>query len=230
MTVVALDADRRRAVGLAAQLGAGWVDPGSVAERAVARASTRTSRDPLLDAVREEVSADLVALGTEEAYRRIVDLWAGPVLLWCRFGRVRREDPEEVAQEVLSRALTDLRGLRDPYAVGAWFWRTTWNVTREHERGVWRRWVDDLREWAGLADPTPSVPEQLAARDGLAEVMVALDALPSGTRKLLWRAYVDGVSRADLAQEFHLPVGTLNRRLTDARDAFRRAWAKREQR
>ena len=74
-----------------------------------------------------------------------------------------------------------------------------------------------------IEDRTATAPEALAAAERIASVRRVLGDLALEERLVLWGAYVEGRDRATLAAQFGWPVGTLNRKLTRAREAFRQA-------
>lgn len=170
----------------------------------------------------EDAALDVVTcwLLDQGAHAQILRIWASKVGRWSRAAAGAGVDADDVAQEVLCRLAVHLPRHREGLALGQWLWRTTYLVLREAERrSWWSRWLD--RPLSAMVDPAPSVPARLQRVEREAAVQALLQALDLEERLLLWSAYVDGCSRDALAARFGWPVGTLNRKLTRARAAFR---------
>lgn len=78
--------------------------------------------------------------------------------------------------------------------------------------------VDPLRSSIAALDPSLStaIGEHLAAQ----RMVVALQRLPIDTQVLIELRYVDGLSTAELASLYEIPVGTIKSRLAHARVAL----------
>jgi RNA polymerase sigma factor (sigma-70 family) len=187
--------------------------------RRIAVGSRRTIEDAALDVT------TVWWLSTDDPQRIewLVRIWTPKVVRWSR-ATAGRQDPDDVAQEVLRRFVDQLPRLRDGLAVGRWLWQTTYRVVRELERrSRWRWWTDGVAALFGLADPSRGPVERGLVDEQLRLVQAVLDTLPAEDRALLWAAYVDEHDRASLAQLFGMPEGTLGRRLTRARKRFEEA-------
>ncbi len=200
------------------ELGGAEVDLWSLPQQAVERA-TVTGRG-IDEAARDVVSGWLAvraARGDGPARDRLLALWHGPVLKWCRWNAGSGVDPEDAAHEVLIRAL------RRPPPPGptyrSWLWGIVWRVLREQERRAWvGRWF--FGDPPEPVDAEPLADEGIAAEERAAAVRRVLQGLELEDRTVLWLAYVEGVSRAGLAETLGWSEGTVNRRLTRARAAF----------
>ena len=71
------------------------------------------------------------------------------------------------------------------------------------------------------ADPRPTPAECAEHREMQSLVRAALARLPAAGRETAERFYLDGWSVAELASAMELPVGTVKRRLHDARTQLR---------
>lgn len=148
---------------------------------------------------------------------RLLAAWAGAVLGWCRLLCDGRAVPEDAAQEVLLVLAEKAPAMADGDEVRRWLWGVTWRVVRRHQRRAWvRRWLPGTGMPGGAMEAAPAQ----APSDDVREVKAVLDALPAEHRRLLWLAYAEGASRAELCTHLGLPPGTLNRRLSAARAAF----------
>jgi RNA polymerase sigma-70 factor (ECF subfamily) len=169
-------------------------------------------REPAL----EELLAR-VARGDQEAFSRVYDVVAGPVL-----GLVRRvlRDPaqyEEVAQEVM----VDL-------------WRTAarfqpekgsamaWVMTLAHRRAVDRvrasQAAADREERVASREQTPAfdmVAEAVEARLEREQVRRCLGSLTELQRQAVNMAYYRGCTYREVAELLNVPLGTVKTRLRD---------------
>lgn len=186
--------------------------PGRPSMRDVAYIPHVGGREPAL----EELLAR-VARGDQEAFSRVYDAVAGPVL-----GLVRRvlRDPaqyEEVAQEVM----VDL-------------WRTAarfqpergsamaWVMTLAHRRAVDRvrasQAAADREERAASRERTPAfdvVAEQVEARLEREQVRRCLGNLTELQRQAVNMAYYRGCTYREVAELLNVPLGTVKTRLRD---------------
>jgi RNA polymerase sigma-70 factor, ECF subfamily len=211
-----LDEARR----LARQIAGDEADLWTLPAAAVARAEA--CGRPLAEVVLDLVSGAWAVRardGDEAARKALLHRWRGEVLRWCRWNVAAGVDAEDVAHDVLVRAVQRLHTLTRPDGFRPWLWAITWRVLREHERRPWRRWL-------GLADRDPpseaALPsEALEEAQRTDQVQAVLRALDLEERGLLWHAYVDGRTRPQLAEIMGWSEGTVNRRLTEARARFR---------
>lgn len=134
------------------------------------------------------------------------------LLRLARILATSRQDPEDLAQEVLLKVWTRLdRGVAiddlRPYLMTA---------LRNQARRAPRATV--TLDEATLPATEAEAPRRLAC----AEVLAAVAELPARDAALLWRVVMDEPVLADLAQEMGLPLGTLLSRLARARARLRR--------
>ena len=213
-----LDQARR----LCRELGGPEVDLFHLPSRAVAHAEA--TGWPLDETVQDLVSGWLATRaqrGDVASRRQLLAMWRVEVLRWCTWNGRRGVDPEDLAHDVLVRAMQRLSRLTRPDGFRPWLWAVAWRVLREHERQPWRR-----RRVASTRDPErpsphPGAEERLLADERAREVQDVLQALPLDERTVLWHAYVDRRTRAHIAQLTGWSQGTVNRRLTRARKRFR---------
>lgn len=174
-------------------------------------------------AARDAVSSQLVVRargGDAGARAQLVEIWLDPVHRWCRTGAGRGVQPDDAAHDALVRLVEGLDRVRDPDALYGWLWGLVWRVLREHERRARiRAWLPPV--FAG------SVEQDVHAAERSAAVGRILAALPLEDRALLTLAYVEERSRDEIALALGMPLGTVNRRLTQAREAFRKRAAAR---
>jgi len=141
-------------------------------------------------------------------------------LLYATARRVTgsREQAEDLVQETYRLAFQHWRSLRDPAACRAWLLRILRNAHVDQLRAG-RRLVSleghavDLPDPRTLADPARSA---LASLD-LERLQEALAGLPEESRWLFWLREMQGLSYAELAEVFDVPVGTIRSRLARLR-------------
>jgi len=211
----------QRARTLCGQLGGVWVDPWTLAPEVLTRSEERGI--DLERAARDVVGGSLLRQavdGTTGARRRLLTVWHREVHRWCRSLAGPRQDPDDLAQEVLLRALRHLERVEHPERFRAWLYGTLLRVIRERER-----WARVRRQVPAAAlehhpSPQPGVEEEALASERRARVRQALESLPAEQRMLLWAHYVEGQRRREICAWSGLAPGTLNRRLTRARRGF----------
>lgn len=211
-----------RARRLCRDLGGPQVDLWSLPSQAVARAEA-TGRS-LPEAVQDVVSGWLAVQareGDDGAKERLVRVWRREVVRWCRWNGAKGVEAEDAAHDVLVRALQRLDKLHRPEGFRPWLWAIAWRVLREYERRPWRtRWL--FGDHADQQEcPTPSAPDSIEGAERMEQIRQILQVLTLEDRTLLWHAYVDGRSRAQIIELTGWAEGTLNRRLSRARKRFR---------
>jgi RNA polymerase sigma factor (sigma-70 family) len=134
---------------------------------------------------------------------------------------------EDVVQEALLIAVTDLDRLREPERFGAWLAGIVRNLCRRHSRRdadwSWEA-LHGGRVVRELVDPDAG-PEELALR-GEAErsVAAAIGRLSDGQRDAVRMHYLDDLSYREAAAALGIDVGAVKARLHRARAALRPAF------
>lgn len=205
------------------RLGGGLVDCESLLPSAeahcrmlIARGASRERAEQ--QAARSAVSAalaDLASGGSEAARAQLVEIWLDPVHRWCRMGAGPGVHPDDVAHDALLRLVEGIDRLRDKDALHAWLWGVVWRLLREHERRA------RLRAWIPWLAPR-SLEQELCEAERTQLVRQVLAAMPLQDRELLTLAYVEERTREQIASALSLPLGTVNRKLSLAREAFRK--------
>ena len=114
---------------------------------------------------------------------------------------------EEIAQEAMTRVYARLPLIRDPRAYA---FRVATNFVREHWRAATRTVPVD--SFAGLDRP--------AAASGEADVLAVVRSLPPALRDVVLLHYFADLRVEDVARVLRRPVGTVKRRLHEARNAL----------
>ena len=127
-----------------------------------------------------------------------------------------RQDAEDVAQEVLLKALRSLRDLRDPERLRPWLVRAAFRRALDHRRAELRR----ARREDG-ATPSSSWPQgDPASAEFRGRVFRAVDELPEKLRLVLVLSALEGHGTRQVAELLGLPEGTVKSRLHLARKAL----------
>jgi RNA polymerase sigma factor (sigma-70 family) len=121
-------------------------------------------------------------------------------------GLLGADDPQDVAQEALSRLHARRHGLRDPEAAAAYVRSTVCNLSRSRLRhlGVVRRFAPRL-----LPVPVPSPEETAVDNDETRRVLVALATLPPRQREVLTLRYWMGLSEREIADSLGISAGSV---------------------
>jgi len=167
------------------------------------------------------VLADAAAHGDTVAFDRLVAEYHERVLNVAYRMVSRREDAEDICQEVFVKAFTALPRLRDRSQFGSWLLRITANCARDALRRRRRRKDDlDLDE----IGPVPSDDDHAreTERDDASRVVQRLlMGLPERHRIVLVLRDIEGLSYEEMAQALSCTVSSVKNRLHRARKLFR---------
>lgn len=160
-----------------------------------------------------ELFADAIA-GGPEAFAPIVDRYQDAVF-GIALARLRDfHRAEDVAQQAFVEAFERLGTLRDPSRLGAWLRSIAIHHCIDHlrrRRDVTR--IEDNMHPGG--EPGPG--EELERRELREAVLAAIARLSRAQRETTTLFYINGYSIAEVAGMQEVPVGTVKRRLHDAR-------------
>jgi RNA polymerase sigma-70 factor (ECF subfamily) len=161
------------------------------------------------------IARDGRAIG--ELYDRHSRLLYGLILRILR----NRSEAEEVLQEVFVQVWTRA----DTYNVelGA---PVAWLVRIARNRAIDQIRSNSVRARTAEATPLPPPVETPEARAVTSEqqraIARALDTLPVEQRELIEHAYFQGLTQSELAERFHLPLGTVKTRVRTGMMTLRR--------
>ena len=132
-------------------------------------------------------------------------------LAWHTLGR--REDAEDVAQEVFVALVQSHTSFRDVEHLQRWLVRCTVHRCRNSVLSAWRRYTTSFPEgW--------DVPA--AGSDPLDQsVSEAVGRLPTPYRQVICLHYVEGYTAQEIGRLLGCPRGTVLSRLSRARDLLR---------
>ncbi len=131
-------------------------------------------------------------------------------------------EAEDVAQEVFLRAFQELHTLRDPARFAGWLKSIAWRECRGWVRAqqAARRVKKTLAETAPTAMYDPLFEDADPGDDPwLQQLERTLDELSEGKKVVLALFYLRGLSHEMIAGFLEVPVGTVKRRLFEARAA-----------
>lgn len=154
------------------------------------------------------VFADVYAAHFAFVYRVVARLSAGA-------------DVEDLVQEVFVVVHRRLPEFRGDARLTTWLFRIAYRTVGAHVRR--ERLRRRLRELLNLS-ATPAAETTSDALDRSRRVRAALDRLSYAERSALVLFEVEGQGAAELAEAFGVPLGTMYRRLHDARRRFRAAY------
>jgi RNA polymerase sigma factor (sigma-70 family) len=136
-------------------------------------------------------------------------------------------DAEDVVQDVLARAYTALRADDRPMALRAWLYRVAHNRCLDVLRGAPARVV--LTEDIDLGAASATLPEVVAGRERLRQVVADIQDLPDQQRSALIIRELEGLSYEELAEALDTTVPAIKSLLVRARMNLARAAEERAQ-
>ena len=157
--------------------------------------------------------------GDRHAYAQLVERYGAAAVAtgYSLLGNLH--DAEEVAQEALFHAWRTLPKLRDPARFPAWLLR----IVRTRASNFRTRWRQDALPLEGV-DVAAFSSEGRQDRAAQAEADAldeALATLSPGLRSATTLFYLGGYGIDDVASLLEVPVGTVKRRLHEARDQLK---------
>jgi RNA polymerase sigma factor (sigma-70 family) len=125
---------------------------------------------------------------------------------------------EDAVQAAFVRALARLGDLRDPAAFPGWLRQIVRTECGRMTRG---RKEDRLPKSADPPSPAPTPGQEAERVERDCLVRQAMQSLPPAGRRAAELFYFDDLSCSEVAELLHVPVGTVKRRLHDAREKLR---------
>ena len=139
-----------------------------------------------------------------------------------------RESAEDLAQEVFLRAFVHLGDLRDPRLFGCWVGRAARNLALDWERKNQNRSKvlplishppEGLLEQ--VADPQQGVRERMEEESEAQTLHEAISRLPVEQRELILLHYMQGMTKAEIAERLRVHPSTAGRQIDRAVGALR---------
>jgi RNA polymerase sigma-70 factor, ECF subfamily len=157
--------------------------------------------------------------GEDQAWRRLVDLYAPLLYEWCRRHGLRAEDASDIAQEVFAAVARSIEGFRRDRpndSFRGWLWTITRNKIRDHFRH--RKGEPDAQGGTDAQMRLAEVPEQPpdastsslpgGGGDSLERRAIELvhASVEERTWQAFWRVAVEGKEVAAVAGELGISV------------------------
>ena len=146
-------------------------------------------------------------------FASLYDQYADDVLRMAYFYLADRHKAEDVCQDVFVKLYTHGKSI-EPGREKAWLLRVTVNSCRDLWRGAWLRRVV---LGAPALEIIPAQDDAIEKREEKAELMRAVNKLPSVFRETVLLHYYPGLGISEIAQMLGLPEGTISSRLSRAR-------------
>ena len=157
--------------------------------------------------------------GGPEAFGPIVERYQDAVF-GVALARLRNfHEAEDMAQHVFVEAFQRLDGLKDPSRLGAWLRSIT--IHRCIDRLRRKRETPDAEACEMRASDRAQPSAELERRELRDQVLAAIGRLSKTQRETTMLFYINGYSIAEVACVQEVPVGTVKRRLHDAREKLK---------
>jgi RNA polymerase sigma-70 factor (ECF subfamily) len=174
---------------------------------------------PPVERTDAQVVRDVLA-GDRDAYRLLVRRYGDTL-----YGHALRMSgsPDEAAdlvQRALVQGFQRLRSCREPERVGAWLFRITANLCKDHVRSPRRRDVP-LASLAGVMRGAADPEADAQNAETRQRVWGALAALTPEQREAFVLKHVEGRSYEEIAAVMDLSVASLKMRVHRAREALK---------
>lgn len=175
---------------------------------------TASALDPH-DRIAVEACVRRAMLGDAAAFARLVTAHYDRVYRLAYRCAGRREDAEDVAQEVCIKLAHNLTSYRFEAPFGAWLSRMVLNSARDHLRARSRRQGRETplfedAEWVAGQDN----PEQQAA---VRQTLALVDKLPEAFRDAIILVFGEGLSHAEAAAALGCAESTISWRIHEGR-------------
>lgn len=169
-------------------------------------------------------------VGDEEAYKRLLEKYRGP-LYGLLYKMVRnREEAEDLVQEAFIKAFSALANFREEFAFSTWLYKIAINNCIDHlrkkklatyslDRPVVMREGDVKRDYPDFS----SSPElTLIAKEKIRLIEEAINSLPERYRIVIVLRHSEDKPYEEIAQILGIPLGTVKARLFRAREMLKK--------
>ena len=147
--------------------------------------------------------------GDQDAWRELVSRFSRYVFaIATQAYRLRREDAEEVFQEVFTRTYEHLERLRDDEAIRPWIGQLARRLCIDRLRAGSREELADLESMPGGADETMDTLDEAFA------VHEAMAGLSENCQEILDRFFARDESYQTIGDELGIPSGTIASRIS----------------
>ncbi|HWP61623.1 MAG TPA: RNA polymerase sigma factor [Candidatus Paceibacterota bacterium] len=175
-----------------------------------------------VEVLSDEQLAYRVQAGDAEAFGTLVERYEAKLLRYGRKFLSRKEDIEDIVQDVFVSAFTNIKSFDATRRFSPWIFRIAHNAFVNGLRGRSRNPLTMIDFDTLLSHHVEEVPadferEQLEMRELIDR---GLEALPAKSREILVLFYLEEFSYQEIADILRVPMGTVGVRLKRAREAL----------
>lgn len=163
----------------------------------------------------EDLEKQLVSAcrkGDKSAYAKLAKHYSGRIFAICLGMLGHRENAEDIAQQALLKALTNIKQLRDDEQFGAWITRIAKNLCIDFTRKQKHKRFFLIKREVVSQNGSKEYPE----------LQSALAKLSEEHRLALMLFYFDGRSTKNIAETLEISQGAVLARLSRARKRLRK--------
>jgi len=175
-----------------------------------------TSLNPAdIQALTDEQLAVEAQQGMQLAYTALAERYWQKLLRYVRKVLPNTNEAEDIVQEALIKAYTNLRGFDTRRRFSPWVYRITHNAIVDHAKTLHRRPLPFFDPEVLFPHPVaPDRPDSEAESASIRQLIEQhIDLLPEKYREPLVLRYLEGLSYRDIAEIVHLPTGTISIRI-----------------
>lgn len=158
----------------------------------------------------EDAAADAMDEIDEQEFQSLYDATARPILAYLTGVTGRRDVADDLLQETYCRLLVRRPPAMDAEGTRRYLFRIASNLLRDR----WRRGEDRAYPEPAEAASPPNADTQVHLQ---IDVRTAMRAMKPRERELLWLAYVEGMSHAEIAEAMGLSAMSVRLLLFRAR-------------
>jgi RNA polymerase sigma-70 factor (ECF subfamily) len=167
-----------------------------------------------------QVVRDVLA-GDRDAYRLLVRRYGDALHGHALRMSGSADEAADLVQRAFVQGFRKLHTCKDPERVGAWLFRITANLCKDHLRDRRHRRRVPLAPLAGVVRGTADPEADVQATETRAKVWGALQSLTPEQREAFVLKHVEGRSYEEIAAVMDLSVASLKMRVHRAREALK---------
>ena len=175
---------------------------------------------PPVERTDAQVVRDVLA-GDREAYRLLVRRYGDALHGHALRMSGSADEAADLVQRAFVQGFRRLHTCNDPERVGAWLFRITANLCKDHLRSRHRTRHVPLAPLAGVVRGTADPDADVQAIETRARVWRALQSLTPEQREAFVLKHVEGRSYEEIAAVMDLSVASLKMRVHRAREALK---------
>ncbi|MCP4403827.1 MAG: RNA polymerase sigma factor [bacterium] len=163
----------------------------------------------------------------EEAFRAFTQYYEPFIfrIIHKKFSNMAEEDGEEIVQDVEMRAYTKIPGFDGGgYSFRCWLYKTTnglcLNRVKKQAKAV--AYQDCKKSKDAVQDAVSTLDDEHRLKEDLKLALEAIALLPKIYREVVLLRNLEELAYKEIAKILDIPMGTVKRRLNDARKLLRR--------